>query len=179
MWDCLINRRIWPTCLYPCYWPQDNSSRELQLLCNLSLATDCTRPAQTGNNVQTVKSPKWITTWSEVSGNKDEHVNTLTKSVYGKCRGCAHEIHTWYYHVMYTFLMFQTLSLDQNSSVCLKRLSGTYPISAINYWIFYEAKCNLGEVKLERIGLRLSPIAVRDMRGGPLGSCRGSLGTWS
>ena len=26
------------------------------------------------------------------------------------------------------------------------------------------AKCNLGEVKLERIGLRSSPIAVRDMR---------------
>ena len=39
------------------------------------------------------------------------------------------------------------------------------------------AKCNLGEVKLERIGLGLSPIAVRDMRGGPLGSCRASLGT--
>ena len=38
------------------------------------------------------------------------------------------------------------------------------------------AKCNVGEVKLERIGLRLSPIAVRDMQGGPLGSCRASLG---
>ena len=38
------------------------------------------------------------------------------------------------------------------------------------------AKCNLGEVKLERIGLRPPPIAVRDMWGGPLGSCRASLG---
>ena len=44
---------------------------------------------------------------------------------------------------------------------------------------FNVAKCNLGEVKLEPIGLRLSPIAVRDMRGGPLGSCRASLGTCS
>ena len=44
---------------------------------------------------------------------------------------------------------------------------------------FNVANCNLGEVKLERIGLRLSPIAVRDMRGGPLGSCRASLGTCS
>ena len=41
------------------------------------------------------------------------------------------------------------------------------------------AKCNLGEVKLERIGLRLSPIAVRDMWGGPLVSCRASLGVYS
>ena len=41
------------------------------------------------------------------------------------------------------------------------------------------AKCNLGEVKLKRIGLRLSPIAVRDMRGGPLGICRASLGICS
>ena len=40
----------------------------------------------------------------------------------------------------------------------------------------YVAKCNLGEVKLERVGLQLSPIAVRDMRGGPLGNCRASLG---
>ena len=31
------------------------------------------------------------------------------------------------------------------------------------------AKYNLGEVKLEQIGLRSSPIAVRDMRGSPLG----------
>ena len=38
------------------------------------------------------------------------------------------------------------------------------------------AKCNLGEVKLERVGLRSSPITVCDMRGGPLGSCRASLG---
>ena len=38
------------------------------------------------------------------------------------------------------------------------------------------AKCNLGEVKLERVGLRSSPIAVRDMRGGPLVSCRASRG---
>ena len=48
-----------------------------------------------------------------------------------------------------------------------------------NCFFFNVAKCNLGEVKLERIGLRLSPIAVRDMRGGPLGSCRTSLGTCS
>ena len=32
------------------------------------------------------------------------------------------------------------------------------------------AKCNLGEVKLKRVGPRSSPIAVRDMWGGPLGS---------
>ena len=38
------------------------------------------------------------------------------------------------------------------------------------------AKCNLGEVKLARVGLRSSPIAVRDMRGGPLGSCTASRG---
>ena len=44
---------------------------------------------------------------------------------------------------------------------------------------FNVAKCNLGEVKLKRIGLRLSPIAVRDMRGGPLESCRASLGVCS
>ena len=44
---------------------------------------------------------------------------------------------------------------------------------------FYAAKCNLGKVKLERVGLRSSPIAVRDMRGGPLGSCRASLGICS
>ena len=53
--------------------------------------------------------------------------------------------------------------------------SGLFPAS----FIFHVAKCNLGEVKLERISLRLSPIAVRDMRGGPLGSCRASLGTCS
>ena len=41
------------------------------------------------------------------------------------------------------------------------------------------AKCNLGEVKLERVGLRWSPIAVHDMRGGSLGSCRASLGVCS
>ena len=41
--------------------------------------------------------------------------------------------------------------------------------------IFNVAKCNLGEVKLERIGLQSSPIAVRDMRGGPRGSCRAYL----
>ena len=32
------------------------------------------------------------------------------------------------------------------------------------------ANCDLGEVKLERVGLRSSPIAVCDMGGGPLGS---------
>ena len=41
-----------------------------------------------------------------------------------------------------------------------------------NPLILNVAKCNLGEVKLERVGLRSSPFAVRDMRGGPLGSCR-------
>ena len=30
------------------------------------------------------------------------------------------------------------------------------------------AKCYLGEVKLKRIGLRLSPIAVRDLQSGTL-----------
>ena len=45
--------------------------------------------------------------------------------------------------------------------------------------MLYVAKCNLGKVKLERIDLCLSPIAVRDMRGGPLGSCRASLGVCS
>ena len=38
------------------------------------------------------------------------------------------------------------------------------------------AKCNFGEVKLKRIGLWLSPIAACDKRGGPLGSCRTTLG---
>ena len=41
------------------------------------------------------------------------------------------------------------------------------------------AKYNLGEVKLKRVGLRSSPIAVHDMRGGTLGSCRASLGVCS
>ena len=41
------------------------------------------------------------------------------------------------------------------------------------------AKCKLGEVKLERVGLRSSPIAVCGMRGCPLGSCRASLGACS
>ena len=45
--------------------------------------------------------------------------------------------------------------------------------------MLYVAKCNLGKVKLERIGLRLSPIAVRDMGGRAFGSCRASLGVCS
>ena len=52
-------------------------------------------------------------------------------------------------------------------------------VVSIKFYMFYVAKCTLGEVKLERIGLGLSPIAVRDMQGGPLGSCRASLGTCS
>ena len=40
---------------------------------------------------------------------------------------------------------------------------------------FHVAKCNLGEVKLERVGLRPSPIVVRDMWAGPLGNCMASL----
>ena len=43
----------------------------------------------------------------------------------------------------------------------------------------YVAKCNLGKVKLERVGLRSSPIMVCDMRGSPLRSCRASLGVCS
>ena len=44
---------------------------------------------------------------------------------------------------------------------------------------FTVAKCNLGEVKLERVEMWSSPIAVCDMRGGSLGSCRVSLGVCS
>ena len=43
----------------------------------------------------------------------------------------------------------------------------------------YVAKCVFGKVKLERVGLRSSPIVVCDMRGGPLRSCRASLGVSS
>ena len=38
------------------------------------------------------------------------------------------------------------------------------------------AKCNLGKVKLERVGQRSSPIAVCDMRGGHLGIPRAFWG---
>ena len=43
----------------------------------------------------------------------------------------------------------------------------------------YVAKCNLGKVKLERVGQWSSPIAVRDMRGGHLGIRRALLGLCS
>ena len=41
-------------------------------------------------------------------------------------------------------------------------------------YIYNVAKCNLGVVKFERISLRLSPIAVRDMRG--VGELQGLFG---
>ena len=44
---------------------------------------------------------------------------------------------------------------------------------------FTVAKGSLGEVKLERVEMWSSPIAVCDMRGGSLGSCRVSLGVCS
>ena len=37
------------------------------------------------------------------------------------------------------------------------------------------AKCNLGKVKLKRVGRWSSPIAARDMRGGHLGIRRALL----
>lgn len=43
----------------------------------------------------------------------------------------------------------------------------------------YVAKYNLGEVKLERVGLCSSPFAVGDMRGDSLGSYKPSLGVCS
>ena len=58
----------------------------------------------------------------------------------------------------------------KNPSVGVGGIFSATKIGALNV-----AKCYLGEVKLERIGLRLPPIAVRDMQGGPLGSCRASL----
>ena len=45
--------------------------------------------------------------------------------------------------------------------------------------IHYVAKCNLGKVKIERVGQRSSPIAVRDMRGGHSGIRRALLGLCS
>ena len=39
-----------------------------------------------------------------------------------------------------------------------------------------KCKCNLGKVKLERVGLHSSPVAVHDMRGGPFGELQGLFG---
>ena len=55
------------------------------------------------------------------------------------------------------------------TSFLLLKVSNQYQHHNLNV-----AKCNLGEVKLERIGLQLSPIAVHGIQSGPLGSCRAS-----